>query len=99
MDLALSIVKLQGTIDTLIFAVSMIRLASAIAEPPYNTSHRHPAENSCGDGPVSQLKHAQWARCAAVVVSAVLLGLAVFAAIIVQFPPPSNAPIWLNINR
>jgi hypothetical protein len=94
--LALSIVLLQGTIGTLIIfgtQVSMIRLASAIAKLTPNGSDLQPSPNESDLQPAE----AFWRRdgkslrtrpmgglIRAVVVSVVLLGLAICAAIIVQ---------------
>jgi hypothetical protein len=86
--LALSIVFLQGTISTLIVfgtQVSMIRLASVIAKPPFNRSNLQPAEAFWGWSGKSLRTRPLAALIRAVMVSAVLLGLAVCAAIIVGF--------------
>lgn len=86
--LALSIVFLQGTICTLIVfgtQVSMIRLASVIAKPPPDASDRQPAKTFWGSPGKSLRTRPMAALIRAVVVSAVLLGLAVYAAIIVEF--------------
>jgi hypothetical protein len=86
--LALSIVFLQGTICTLIVfgtQVSMIRLASVIAKPPPNASDLQPAEVFWGWSNKSLKTRPIAALIRAVLVSAVLLGLAVCAAFIVEF--------------
>ncbi len=90
--LALSIVFLQGAIDILIIfgtEVSMIRLASAIAaEPPPTTSDLQLPKTFWGSSgkSVPELKtRPAAALIRAGVMSLVLLGLAVCAAIIVEF--------------
>ena len=89
--LALSIVLLQATIDTLFLfgtQVSMIRLASAIDKPPPNTSHLQPPKafwGSSGKSVPALDTRPMAALIYAFVMSSVLLGLAVCAAIVVEF--------------
>ena len=88
--LALSIVLLQGTVDTLIIfgtQVSMIRLASVIAKPPPNTSDLRPAEafwHFWRSSRKSLKTRPMAALIRAFVVSVVLLGLAICAAVFVE---------------
>lgn len=87
--LALSIVLLQVTIDILILfgtQVSMIRLASAIADPRHERSDSEPAKSFWGspDKPASPLDTRPMAALIrAFVISSLLLCIAVYAAIIV----------------
>jgi hypothetical protein len=86
--LALSIVLLQVTIDILILfgtQVSMIRLASAIADPRWKGSHPQPPESFSGSPGKSLNTQPMAALIRAFVMSSLLLVLAVCAAIIVQF--------------
>ncbi len=86
--LALSIVLLQVTIDILILfgtQVSMIRLASAIANPPSSQSPLQPPRSFSGSSGKSLDTEPMAALIRAFVMSSLLLVLAVCAAIIVQF--------------
>ena len=92
--LALSIVLLQGTIGTLIIfgtQVSMIRLASAIAKLTPNGSDLQPAEAFWRRDGKSLRTRPMGGLIRAVVVSVVLLGLAICAAIIVQLATDNSS--------
>jgi len=88
--LALSIVLLQVTIDILILfgtQVSMVRLASAIAKPSPDTSTRQPPKafwKSSGKPTPTLETRPMAALIRTFVISLVLLGLAVSAAIIIE---------------
>jgi hypothetical protein len=85
--LALSIVLLQVTIDVLILfgtQVSMIRLASAVAKPPANSSNLEPPKSFWKSKPAPSLDTQPMAGLIRVfVMSSILTGLAVVAAFIV----------------
>jgi hypothetical protein len=86
--LSLSIVLLQVTIDILILfgtQVSMIRLASAIADPRWKGSQPQPPQSFRRSPGKSLDTQPMAALIRAFVISLVLLVLAVCAAVVVQF--------------
>ena len=102
--LALSIVLLQGTIGTP-ESISrhprfsmILSSASAIAEPPYNTSHRQPAEAFWGWSGKSIKTRPMGALIRAVVVSAGCWALP-SVRLSLSSSPPSNRVSRIVVNR